>query len=336
MAGILGGDADFARQFRMGQAEAGYGYLSPEQETLLAQRQAIVSSKAKISGKQFSFLVVRAASGSLHQVGEFDLVPQSIRLFPRSALVGMLTIEFLLPNQFERLFNVLTDQTEGQIDPLKWAKDDELYLGKDEIFSLFWETWREVLSPRNLPLLDPLPPPFAPMYQRQCNHVLSLDFESRFKNKIFVIKSQQRYASANNKKQNTQVMEMARRMETALKNIKGVSAGSVPNLQQLASNVAAVPEVRPGAGALVPLPGARGQNTNADGTPKIRVCKQWMTGACSSHNSAGCPHGMLHYGGSDQEKDRFERLSYISRALLKPGQKLTEAQLREKAKVGKC
>eukprot|EP00392_Amoebophrya_sp_AT5.2_P001660 g1662.t1 len=335
MAGIMGGDADFARQFRMGQAEAGFGYLSPEQETALAQRQALVSSKAKISGKQFSFLVVRAASGSLHQVAEFEFVPQSVRFFPHSALVGMLVIEYLLPAQFDRLYGVLTDQTEGQIDPLRWAKDGEQYLAKDEVCDIFWDTWEEVLAPRNLPFLEPLPPPFAPMYQRQVSQVLSVEFEVRFKHSLKIHKSQTKATAVNNKKMGGQIQELAKRMETALKNVKGVS--SVPNLTQLATHFNAQAEQRPGTNNLVPLPGTRPtNNTNADGTPKIRVCKKWMMGTCPAHKSADCPDGMLHFGGSEHENDRFERLSYISRALLKPGQKLTEAQLRVKAKVGKC
>lgn len=336
MAGIMGGDADFARQFRLGQAEAGYGYLSPEQETALAQRQDRVSTKAKISGKQFSFLVVRAASGTLHQVAEFEHVPQSVRFFPHSALVGMLVIEYLLLAQFDRLFGLLTDQTEGEIDPLRWAKDGELYLAKDEVYQIFWDTWKEVLAPRNLPFLEPLPPPFAPMYQRQVNHVLSQDFEPRFKNRIFVHKSQSKALAANNKKMTSQVTEFAKRMETALKNVRGVN--NVPNLTALATQFNTQSEQRPGTNNLTPLPGTRptNTNTNADGTPKIRVCKKWMMGTCPAQKSSDCPEGMLHYGGSDNEKDRFERLSYINRALLKPGQKLTEPQLREKAKVGKC
>eukprot|EP00392_Amoebophrya_sp_AT5.2_P013196 g13309.t1 len=66
---------------------------------------------------------------------------------------------------------------------------------------------------------------------------------------------------------------------------------------------------------------------------KEKICKKWIRDECDATNSSNCPLGCLHYGGKGEEEERFGRISFVCRALMKEQHRPTEAKMREKAKV---
>eukprot|EP00392_Amoebophrya_sp_AT5.2_P015265 g15466.t1 len=322
MALLFGGADQFAQANMMLHADMGAGFVTPEQEAELAQRQQDIDPDAKIHGKQYAFLVAKAAANCLHLVCEPDMVPVSCTFNPFSFLVRLLTIEFLLLEDYNRLCRLLSEQVRPQIDPKK-KKEQAVSLDLEEIYEQFWKALKDTISPKNLPtILNPLPPPFAGVYQRQVVYVLGRQLEERFKNMLLV-----------KKQVTTGVASQDKRTDNKIANLRK-------------EIMAEVRQKRPGGGTTgggatsVPTRRPPGENPSticpdADSDEKARICKPWIQSKCPASSSATCPNKMLHYGGPGTEKDREGRITFVVSKLMKPRQRITDAEIKERAKVTK-
>eukprot|EP00392_Amoebophrya_sp_AT5.2_P019575 g20479.t1 len=250
------------------------------------------------------------------------MVPASCTFNPFSFLVGLLTIEFLLLDDYNRLCRLLNEQVRPQIDPKK-RKEQTVFLDLEEIYEQFWKALKETISPKNLPtILNPLPPPFAGVYQRQTVYVLGRQLEERFKSMLLV-----------KKQVTTGVASQDKRADNKIANLRKELFGEIrqkrPGGGATGGGTTTVPTKRPpGETPAIICP-------EADGEEKVRICKPWTQNKCPASSSATCPNKMLHYGGPGTEKDREGRITFVVSKLMKPQQRITDAEIKEKAKVKK-
>eukprot|EP00392_Amoebophrya_sp_AT5.2_P018709 g19315.t1 len=330
MAQLFGGADQFAQANMLLHADMGAGCVTPEQEVELAQRQRDIDPDAKIHGKQYAFLVAKAAANCLHLVCESDMVPPSCTFNPFSFIAGLLTIELLLLEDYKRLCRLLSDSVRPQIDPKKRNREGGVSLDMEEIYETFWKAVRKTISPKNLPhIQNALPPPFAGAYQRQIVYVLGQQLEERFKQQLLVKKQVTTGVASQDKRTDSKIANLRKDLLSEIRQKRGQGGGD-----RGGGGTAATPTPTRRPGTTTTQPGLI--CTEADPEDKPRICKPWLMGTCPATTSAGCPNKMLHYGGPGTEKDREGRITFVVTKLLKPHQRITEAEIKEKAKVAKC